>query len=155
MDKRVAVMDLGTNTFHLLIAEGDAANPHILLKITEPVKLGEGGINKGIIQPAAYARGVNAMEQFHRQIAQHKVDELKAIATSALRSASNGNAFIHEVKQKTGIRIETINGDKEADNIYKGVKAGTCLSQQNSLIVDIGGGSIEFILGNIDGIIYK
>jgi exopolyphosphatase/guanosine-5'-triphosphate,3'-diphosphate pyrophosphatase len=155
MSKKVAVMDLGTNTFHLLIAEGDATNPHTLLKITEPVKLGEGGINKGIIQPAAYTRGVNAMQQFHQHIVQHKVDELKAIATSALRSASNGGNFIDEVKQKTGIRIETINGDEEADFIYKGVKAGTCLSQQNSLIVDIGGGSVEFILGNIDGIIYK
>lgn len=148
-------MDLGTNTFHLLIAEGDAADPNILLKITEPVRLGEGGINKGVIQPAAYIRGVTAMQQFHEHIVKHGVKTIKAIATSALRSASNGKNFIDEVEQKTGIRVETINGGQEAEYIYKGVISGKCLSQQNSLIVDIGGGSVEFILCNINSIIYK
>ena len=76
MSKKVAVMDLGTNTFHLLIAEGDAADPHILLKITEPVKLGEGGINKGVIQPAAYVRGITAMQQYHQHILKHKVSAI-------------------------------------------------------------------------------
>ncbi len=155
MNKKVAVMDLGTNTFHLLIAEGDAADPTILFKITEPTKLGEGGINKGIIQPAAYERGIKAMQQFHEHILKHEVEHIKTIATSALRSASNGKTFIDEVKDKTGIVIETINGDAEADYIYKGVQASGCLSSQNSLIVDIGGGSVEFILGNADNIIWK
>jgi exopolyphosphatase/guanosine-5'-triphosphate,3'-diphosphate pyrophosphatase len=155
MNKQVAVMDLGTNTFHLLIAEGDAVNPNILFKITEPVKLGEGGINKGIIQPAAYERGVKAMQQFHGHILNYNVQDVRAMATSALRSASNGKDFIDEVKNKTGISIETINGDQEAGYIYKGVKTSGCLSQQNSLIVDIGGGSVEFILGNKDGILWK
>jgi len=148
-------MDLGTNTFHLLIAEGDTINPHILFKITEPVKLGEGGINKGIIQPAAYERGIKAIQQFHGHILKYNVQEIKAIATSALRSAANGKDFIEDVKQTTGIRIETINGDQEADYIYKGVKAGGCLSRQNSLIVDIGGGSIEFIVGNENEILWE
>ena len=97
MNNRIAVMDLGTNTFHLLIAEGDAANPTILFKTTDPVKLGEGGINKGIIQPAAYERGVKAMEQFQQQIVKHDVQKVSAIATSALRSAGNGQDFIDEV----------------------------------------------------------
>lgn len=148
-------MDLGTNTFHLLIAEGDAANPTVLYRQTIPTRLGEGGINKGIIQPVAYERGIKAMEFFHEHILEHKADEIKATATSALRNASNGKDFIDEVKQKTGIAIELINGDDEAGYIYHGVKAGGCLSHQNSLIVDIGGGSIEFILGNCDGITWK
>jgi exopolyphosphatase/guanosine-5'-triphosphate,3'-diphosphate pyrophosphatase len=155
MSKKVAVMDLGTNTFHLLIAEGDAEDPRTLLQITEAVKLGEGGINKGIIQPAAYQRGVNAMLQFNRHITEHGVQHVKAIATSALRSASNGKSFIDEVKNQTGIGIETIKGDQEAVYIYKGVKAGGCLSKHNSLIIDIGGGSVEFILGNSESIIWK
>ena len=153
--KPIAVMDLGTNTFHLLIAEGDAADPTILFKTTNPVKLGEGGINKGVIQPAAYERGVKAMEQFQQHIAKYDVQKVSAIATSALRSASNGQNFIDEVKAKTGIAIETISGDEEAQFIYKGVKAGGCLSAKNSLIMDIGGGSVEFILGNQDGILWK
>jgi exopolyphosphatase/guanosine-5'-triphosphate,3'-diphosphate pyrophosphatase len=155
MHKPIAVMDLGTNTFHLLIAEGDANDPKIIFKTTDPVKLGEGGINKGIIQPAAFERGVKAMQQFHEQILKYDVQKVRAIATSALRSASNGQDFINEVKAKTGIGIETINGDEEAGFIYRGVKAGGCLSDKNSLIMDIGGGSIEFILGNENGILWK
>lgn len=148
-------MDLGTNTFHLLIAAGDANDPEIIYKTTDPVKLGEGGINKGIIQPAAFERGVKAMQQFHEHILKYNAGLIRAIATSALRSASNGQAFIDEVKAKTDINIETINGDEEAGFIYKGVKAGGCLSEKNSLIMDIGGGSIEFILGNENGILWK
>jgi len=148
-------MDLGTNTFHLLIAEGDAENPQTLFKITEPVKLGEGGINQGIIQPAAYGRGIKAMQQFQEHIAKYQVEQVRAIATSALRSAANGKDFIDEVELKTGISIETISGEEEAGYIYKGVKAGQCLSQQNSLIVDIGGGSVEFIIANDEHIFYK
>jgi len=151
----VAVMDLGTNTFHLLIARGDAENPEELYHTTVPVRLGEGGINNGIIQPAAYQRGIDTMIQFSERIKQLKAGRVNAIATSALRSASNGQDFIKEVKGKTGIEIETITGDREAEYIYVGVKAGKCLSKQNSLILDIGGGSVEFILGNENEIIWK
>lgn len=141
-------MDLGTNTFHLLIAEGDAVSQRNLFKITNPVKLGEGGINKGVIQPAPFERGIKAMQQFHEHIVKHRVTEVMAIATSALRSAANGQDFIDEVKSATGIAIETINGDQEADYIYRGVRAGQCLSAQNALILDIGGGSVEFMVAD-------
>jgi len=151
----VAVMDLGTNTFHLLIAQGDAANPEELYHTTVPVRLGEGGINNGIIQPAAYKRGVDTLVQFSEKIAEFKAERVSAMATSALRSASNGKDFIEEVRAKTGIEIETISGDREAKYIYEGVKAGKCLTKQNSLILDIGGGSVEFILGNEEEIIWK
>jgi exopolyphosphatase/guanosine-5'-triphosphate,3'-diphosphate pyrophosphatase len=151
----VAVMDLGTNTFHLLIAHGDAADPEELYHTTVPVRLGEGGINNGIIQPAAYQRGVDTMIQFHERIQELQAVQVIAIATSALRNAANGKDFIAEVKTKTGIKIETITGDREAKYIYEGVKAGKCLSKQNSLILDIGGGSVEFILGNENEIIWK
>jgi exopolyphosphatase/guanosine-5'-triphosphate,3'-diphosphate pyrophosphatase len=151
----VAVMDLGTNTFHLLIARGSASNPEELYHTTVPVRLGEGGINNGIIQPAAYKRGIDTMYEFSERIKEHNALVVKAIATSALRSAANGKNFIDEVKAKTGILIETINGDREAEYIYEGVKAGGCLSKQTSLILDIGGGSVEFIIGNEDGITWK
>jgi len=150
-----AVMDLGTNTFHLLIARGDAANPQELFHITEPVRLGEGGINNGVIQPAAYVRGINTMQKFHQHIQEFGADKIKATATSALRTAKNGHDFIEEVKAKTGIAIETINGEQEAKYIYEGVKAGKCLTPQNSLVLDIGGGSVEFILGNDERILWK
>jgi exopolyphosphatase/guanosine-5'-triphosphate,3'-diphosphate pyrophosphatase len=150
-----AVMDLGTNTFHLLIASGDAANPEELFHTTVPVKLGEGGINNGIIQPAAYQRGIDTMLQFSGHISTFNVDKISAIGTSALRSARNGADFINEVKAKTGIEIEIIDGEREAEYIYEGVKAGKCLTDQNSLILDIGGGSVEFIIGNKENILWR
>jgi exopolyphosphatase/guanosine-5'-triphosphate,3'-diphosphate pyrophosphatase len=152
----VTVIDLGTNTFQFLIAEETAAGYYNeLINIQETVKLGEGGINKGLIQPAAFERGINAMKKFHDLILKHEVKKVKAIATSALRSASNGQYFIDEVKARTGISIEIIDGDKEATYIYKGVKSADCLSEKDSLIIDIGGGSVEFIIGNIEQIKWK
>jgi len=151
----VAVMDLGTNTFHLLIAHGKADNPQEVFRITIPVRLGEGGINNGIIQPTAYKRGIDAMLQFSNYIIEYKVGYIKAIATSALRTTTNGKDFIDEVKTKTGIIIETITGEQEAKYIYDGVNTGKCLTKQNALILDIGGGSVEFIIGNNERILWK
>jgi len=155
MNQRVAVIDLGTNTFHLLIAEGTAEDYRELVHEQVPVKLGEGGINDGIIQAAAFERGLQTMEQFRRLIDQHGVTTVKAIGTSALRSAANGKAFMDAVKAKTGLTIETIDGDAEAEYIYKGIKVAGCLSESDSLVVDIGGGSIEFIICNQDRIRWK
>lgn len=155
MDKRFAVMDLGTNTFHLLIAEGDIHNFREVVHQHIAVKLGEGGINKGIILPAAFERGVSTMKDFQQYISASNVQQVKAIATSALRNASNGQEFINRVKTETGIKIEIINGDREASFIYSGVKASGLLFNQNSLIMDIGGGSVEFIIGNRDQLIWK
>ncbi|WP_342645170.1 exopolyphosphatase [Mucilaginibacter sp. CSA2-8R] len=156
MNNRVAVLDLGTNTFHLLIAEYHAEN--LFTEIRHEyvgVKLGEGGINEGTIKPDAYRRGVDTLISFGQLIKEHGVKQVKAIATSAMRSASNGQQFMAEVEERAGIRIETISGDREAAYIYEGVKASGCMGDVNSLIVDIGGGSVEFILGNDSSILYK
>jgi len=148
-------MDLGTNTFHLLIAEGDIDNFQEIIHRHEAVKIGEGGINKGIIIPAAFERGVAMMKDFKQQISACNVEMVKAIATSALRSASNGKDFIEKVKAETGIEIEIVDGDREAAYIYNGVKSAGLLSTQNSLIVDIGGGSVEFIISNDKQLTWK
>ena len=153
--KTVAVMDLGTNTFHLLIAKGTAANYTELVHKSLPVKLGEGGINKGIITPDAFQRGIEAMQQYEQDIANSTVDAVRCVATSALRNAGNGEQFINEVKQLTGISIELIDGEQEAAYIYKGVKLAGGLAEQPSLIIDIGGGSVEFILCNAEEIFWK
>jgi exopolyphosphatase/guanosine-5'-triphosphate,3'-diphosphate pyrophosphatase len=151
MNKRLAVMDLGTNTFHLLIVEGD----DIIVHEQDAVKLGEGGINKGFITPAAFDRGIQTMQRFSLIIKQNSVSQVRAIATSALRNAANGEAFIRDVKEKTGIYIEIIDGDQEAAFIYQGIKAAECLTRRNSIIVDIGGGSVEFIICNDHEIFWK
>jgi len=149
------VMDLGTNTFHLLIADGSPDNFRKIVHEEIAVKLGEGGISKGYISVPAFERGLKAMNKFHQLLQDHKVERVKAVATSALRNASNGKEFIEKVKADTGIAIELINGDQEAGYIYNGVKASGCLSEGNNLIMDIGGGSIEFILSSKENIIWK
>ncbi|MCJ8209881.1 exopolyphosphatase [Mucilaginibacter sp. RS28] len=155
MKKRVAVMDLGTNTFHLLIAEGDADNFEVLKHETVPVKLGEGGINKGYILEAPFERGVTTMKAFGASIHSFDVQGIKTLATSALRNAANGKDFIEAVKAQAGIEITVIDGETEANYIYLGVKASGCLSEEKSLIIDIGGGSVEFIICNVNQVFWK
>jgi len=151
---RIAAIDLGTNTFHLLIVETTGNQPEILYKTNVPVKLGEGRINDNIIIPAAFERGLNCLETFSHTIAKYRVDEVRATATSAVRSAENGQDFVDAVKERTGISIETISGDEEAELIYQGVKLSGAITDL-SLIMDIGGGSVEFILCDTEKLIWK
>ena len=148
-------MDLGTNTFHLLIAEGRIADFKTLLHEHIGVKLGEGGINKGLILPAAFERGIATLKEFSRKINQHKVQHIKCIGTSALRNASNAVEFVERVKKETGLIIEVIDGSREASYIYEGIKAAAVLTETYSLIMDIGGGSIEFIIGNKHSVVWR
>ncbi|QDW23860.1 exopolyphosphatase [Pedobacter sp. KBS0701] len=151
---RVAIIDLGTNTFHLLIAEKAGKELEILYKANVPVKLGEGRINDNIIIPAAFERGINCLKDFSEIIADYQVDKIRATATSAIRSSENGKDFIDVVKERTGISIETISGDEEAELIYQGVKLSGAITGL-SLIMDIGGGSVEFILCDTEKLIWK
>ncbi|MGN7987027.1 Ppx/GppA phosphatase family protein [Pedobacter sp. 22226] len=151
---RVAVIDLGTNTFHLLIAETAGKELEILYKTNVPVKLGEGKINDNIIIPAAFERGVNCLQDFSHTIAKYKANKVRATATSAVRSAENGQDFVKAVKEQTGITIEAISGDEEAELIYQGVKLSGAITDL-SLIMDIGGGSVEFILCDTEKLIWK
>lgn len=150
---KAAVIDLGTNTFHLIIA--DMANDgELIYKTTVPVKLGEGRINENIIIPEAFERGLLALEAFAATIKTHEVDVVKATATSAVRSASNGSDFVEAAKRRAGIEITVIDGDAEAALIYKGVQA-TGLIQNTSLVMDIGGGSTEFIICTGQKVLWK
>lgn len=151
---RAAVIDLGTNTFHLIIADLGAGNKELIYKTTVPVKLGEGKINENIIIPAAFERGLAALEAFAATIKLHEVDVVKATATSAVRSASNGKEFVEAARERSGIPIDVIDGDTEAALIYKGVQA-TGLITTTSLVMDIGGGSTEFILCTPTEVLWK
>lgn len=154
MQKR-AVLDLGTNTFHLLIAEISESTINFLYQETIAVKLGEGGINQGIITDEAFERGMNAIDRFAERINRYKVNEIRAAGTAALRSAVNGAAFIEEVKRRTGIAVKLIDGGLEAELIYEGVKQAVKLGKEPVLIMDIGGGSTEFILADENAVFWK
>lgn len=155
MNQRIAVMDLGTNTFHLLIADKTGNGFAEILHLTEAVKLGEGGMKGGLIKAEAFERGIKTMELFAEKIRLKEAWQVRAIATSAIRSTKNGQDFVNEVKNKTGIAIEVIDGLKEAQYIYQGVKAAGALSAEKALILDIGGGSVEFILCDEQQIFWK
>ncbi|RYD79020.1 MAG: exopolyphosphatase [Sphingobacteriales bacterium] len=151
---RYAVIDLGTNTFHLLIAESDSETFRVLHKTNVPVKLGEGRINDNIIIPAAFERGILTLKEFRKTIDHYRVDQIRATATSAVRSAENGQTFVGLAKEQAGIKIEIITGDEEAATIYEGVKLSGAIKDL-ALIMDIGGGSVEFILCDAEKLIWK
>ncbi|MFC5284842.1 exopolyphosphatase [Pedobacter alpinus] len=156
MTKQKAVIDIGTNTFHLLIANVDEQqNIDIIHKNTIAVKLGEGGVNKGHIADAAYKRGIDALVLFRKELSKHNIKEVKATATAAVRDASNGKEFIAEALEKAQIQITIIDGLKEAEYIYNGAKGAGVLNDKTSLIMDIGGGSVEFIICNQNQIFWK
>ncbi|MEO8795013.1 MAG: exopolyphosphatase, partial [Daejeonella sp.] len=95
------------------------------------------------------------MKKFKSVIDSYKIKNFKAVATAAVRTAANGKDFVADVKSETGIEIETVTGDKEAALIFEGVKQAVKLGAETCLIMDIGGGSVEFILASTNGIIWK
>ncbi|MCC6837593.1 MAG: phosphatase, partial [Bacteroidia bacterium] len=153
---RIAIIDLGTNTFNILIVDVDGnQNIKQLFQTKIPVKLGEGGINQGFIAPIPFQRGMDALIQYQLIIEEYGVDNTFAFATSAIRSARNGTDFVNIAKEKTGIEVQVISGDKEAELIYYGVRSAVNMTNDTSLIIDIGGGSTEFIIANKDQIFWK
>lgn len=148
---RIAVIDLGTNTFHLLIAQAQADGSfQTLYQEKKAVKIGKGGISRGVISDEAIMRALVALKHFRQQIDTFHVasNRIFASATSAVRNASNGTDLVTAVFQETGIRIEVISGDREAEYIYYGVREAVSIGEKMSLIMDIGGGSVEFIICN-------
>lgn len=151
---KVAAIDLGTNTFHLIIAEKKGSEMNVIYKTNRPVKLGEDITLKNRIIPAAFERGINCLKEFSITLQEYGVSKVRAVATSGVRSASNGQEFIDAVKQQTGISIEVVDGNEEAHLIYEGVKASGAIKGK-SLIMDIGGGSTEFIFCDEQGFYWK
>ncbi len=151
---KVAIIDLGTNTFHLLIAEIDGGEPSILYKTNKPVRLGEDITKDNLIIPVAFKRGITCLKEFKKTIDAYEVQKIKAIATSGVRSAINGQDFVKIAQEQAGIRIRIIDGDEEANYIYEGVKWSGAITG-TALIMDIGGGSTEFILCDTKQLIWK
>src|ERR1041384_5013246 len=115
----VAIIDLGTNTFHLLIAEM-SSRPKILVREREAVKVGENGINKKVITDEGFARAIETLKKFKTIIDQHGVRKTLAFGTSAIRNASNGHQLVESIRENTGIETRIIDGEEEADLIYRG-----------------------------------
>ena len=142
---KIAVIDCGTNTFNLLIKNQETGEIHYNDKI--PVRLGQGGLEDNTLNEASWQRGLDALHSHKKTIAQLAPNApIYVMATSAVRSASNGAAFVKAVADETGLKLNVISGDQEAELIFKGVQQGMNLPDAPTLIMDIGGGSSEFIL---------
>lgn len=155
MNSKIAIIDMGTNTFHLLIAEADERGYHIVSRDRLAVKIGMGGINQGIITEEGMHRALLAMQSFKNTMEQAGITKVFAFGTSALRNARNSDDVVRKIKALTDIDVNIISGDKEAEYIYMGVKAALHMEHEKSLIIDIGGGSVEFIIGDNDQIFWK
>lgn len=152
---RIAVIDLGTNTFNLVIADHNKSHYTIVHHDKFPVKLGEGGINMGTIQPVPFWRGIDNIEKILSIIKSFSVNKTFAFATSAIRDAANGSQFVSAVHKLFQLKINVITGNKEAELIYLGVKSALNIGNKNALIMDIGGGSTEFIIANDNDVCWK
>lgn len=154
MENKIAIIDMGTNTFHLLIAEADTRGYHITYRERLAVKIGKDGINHGIITEHGIHRALLAMQSFKNTIDEQQVGRVYAFGTSALRNATNGEEVVNRIKAVTGIEATIISGDMEAEYICMGVRAAMDITEC-SLIVDIGGGSVEFIISDNEKIYWK
>ena len=143
---KVAVIDIGTNTFNLLVAHKPNRRLIPLAIHKEFVFLGKGGINNNTIQDDAILRGLQTIKKFKKIADDLGATKIIAIATSAVRNAKNGNDFARKVKSLTGIDVKIINGNQEAEYIYNGAREATNLGDNPVLIMDVGGGSTEFII---------
>ncbi len=152
---RTAIIDIGTNTINLLIVYHENQCYQILHESKYPAKLGKGGINQGVILPDAMARGIDALEVHRKVISDLNVDSVFTIATSAIRNATNGQEFCATIKERFGWDVRVINGDDEAQLIFDGVKQVVPIGAERILILDIGGGSNEFVIANKEGILWK
>lgn len=153
--KRIAALDLGTNSFHVLIVDiYPDGSFRTIDKLKEMVILAEKGMRHRLSE-AAMDRGISALKKIKILCDSRGVEEILAYATSAIREAGNGGEFIQRMIDEIGIKAHAISGKKEAALIGRAVQHAVSFGDETMLIVDIGGGSVEFILANKEQIFYS
>lgn len=152
---RAAIIDLGTNTCNLLIAESSGVEYNILHQSKHLVRLGDDKIREGEISSGATQRTINAFQHHKQIIDRFQPGVIRVVATSAVRTAANKIEFLETLSESSGWLVKVITGEKEAELIFKGVMLAFHELVQPSLILDIGGGSNELIIANGSGINWK
>lgn len=157
MSSRTAIVDLGTNTFNLLVVDHGPSAPGFSIVHSHelPVFLGRGGIEQGTIAPDAFARGLEALRAHAMSAKELGASRLTGFGTSMLRNARNANDFLRAAREQCGVDISVIKGDEEAELILEGVRQAVPFTARPSLVMDIGGGSIEFILATDKALMWK
>ena len=144
--KRIAAIDMGTNSFHLIIVEvQEDGSLNLLDKKRELIRLGsEIGSDLSFISENETVKAISVLKKFS-SLANYHNAEIRAVSTSAVREAKNNNDFIKEVLDQTGIKVITLEGTEEAKLIFLGMKNALPINDKSVLGIDIGGGSTEFI----------
>jgi exopolyphosphatase / guanosine-5'-triphosphate,3'-diphosphate pyrophosphatase len=145
---RAAAIDLGSNTFHTLVAEVEPSGITAVVHDEKlPLRLGDTAFTHGRISPPAIVRGLSALEPLLARARAHVPDQLRILATGVFRDAANGRAFITEAMRRHAIEVELLDGRTEATLTWLGVSAELAGGHGRLVIVDVGGGSLECVSG--------
>lgn len=149
-DRIIAAIDLGTNSLHMVIVRIEPKLPAftIIAREKETVRLGDRDPETGDLKEAVMKRAITALRRFQEIAKSLNVEQIIAVATSAVREAPNGRDFLVEIEEQLGLAVSLISGQEEARRIYLGVLSGMAFNNQPHVIIDIGGGSTELILGD-------
>lgn len=148
---KVGAIDIGTNSMRLLICDYIDNKIDNRVKFVNTTRIGKGVDKNGYISEEAINRNIMALKEFYNICKENNCEKIYAIGTSALRDSKNKDKFIELAKEESKIDVEIITGEEESNLGFKGVLEGIN-SEDDILVLDIGGGSTEFIIGNIDGI---
>ena len=150
---RVAAVDIGTNSTRLLVADVEGGSVQELDRRLQITRLGEGVDERRILLPQAIARVRNVLAEYRRAAEEAGAEHTLAFATSAVRDAENGEAFLGEVEWSYAFKTRLLSGDEEALLTFRGVSAGRDVAPR-TVVIDVGGGSTELILGGPDGVAF-
>ncbi|MEO1683157.1 MAG: Ppx/GppA phosphatase family protein [Cyanobacteria bacterium J06631_12] len=152
---KLAAIDIGTNSIHMIVVEVvQQQHFEVIDRVKEMVKLGSGVFATNHLSEQAYTLGLDTLERYVQLADQLGAEEIVTAATSAIREAQNGEAFLREIFRRTKIRPRIISGKEEARLIFLAVRNAIALQGQNALVLDIGGGSTEAVVGNREDIFF-
>ncbi|MCT4620713.1 MAG: Ppx/GppA family phosphatase [Marinisporobacter sp.] len=149
---KLGAIDIGTNSMRMIIAKIENGAIVKSSKLLNTTRMGQNVDQTGILADEAMDRNIHALKEFMEIAKKEKIKKLPIIATSAVRDAKNKAIFIKRAKEEANVSVDVINGQREAELGFVGVLKGLERDDENILVIDIGGGSTEFILGNKEGI---
>ncbi|MCE2717782.1 MAG: HD domain-containing protein [Dolichospermum sp.] len=149
-NQMIAAIDIGTNSLHMVIVKIEAALPSftMIAREKETVRLGDRNLITGELKPEIMNKAIACLGRFKTLAYSLGVTSIVAVATSAVRESPNGKEFLHQIETQVGLNVDLISGPEEARRIYLGVLSGMEFNNQPHIIIDIGGGSTELILGD-------
>jgi len=152
--KRIAAIDIGTNSIHMIVAEAKSRGYRVVDREKEMVQLGLSSLDGQPLTDDAIERGVQSITHMAEIAKRWEADEVIAVATSAVREAPNKRDFLRRVRDSSGVKVRVISGEEEADYIFRAIRSAVDIGSSTALCIDIGGGSAEVIVGTAEEIYF-